>query len=78
MDLVPFYGMVVACNDNDDLRRLLPGVQRRILTYGTHDQSDFLISKCIAAAQRFCGAEQLSRQLSRNYAGRISSACFCA
>ena len=44
MDLVPFYGMVVACNDNDDLRRILPGVQRRILTYGTHDQSDFLIS----------------------------------
>ncbi len=44
MDLVPFYGMVVACNDNDDLRRLLPSVERRILTYGTHDQSDFLIS----------------------------------
>ncbi len=44
MDLVPFYGMVVACNDNADLRRILPGVQRRILTYGTHDQSDFLIS----------------------------------
>ena len=44
MDSVPFYGMVVACNDNDDLRRLLPAVQRRILTYGTHDQSDFLIS----------------------------------
>ena len=25
MDPVPFYGMVVACNDNDDLRRLLAG-----------------------------------------------------
>ncbi len=24
MDSVPFYGTVVACNDNDDLRRLLP------------------------------------------------------
>ncbi len=44
MDSVPFYGMVVACNDNDDLRRLLPSVQRRILTYGTHEQSDFHIS----------------------------------
>ena len=44
MDLVPFYGMVVACNDNEDLRRLLPAVQRRIVTYGTHQQSDFLIS----------------------------------
>src|SRR6201995_3894437 len=35
MNSVPFYGMVVACNDNDDLRRLLPGVQRRTITYGT-------------------------------------------
>ena len=24
IDHVPFYGMVVACNDNDDLRRILP------------------------------------------------------
>jgi UDP-N-acetylmuramate--alanine ligase len=44
MDRVPFYGMVVACNDNDDLRRLLPAVQRRILTYGTREGSDFRIS----------------------------------
>jgi UDP-N-acetylmuramate--alanine ligase len=44
MDRVPFYGMVVACNDNDDLRRLLPTVQRRILTYGTREGSDFHIS----------------------------------
>ncbi len=44
MDSVPFYGMVVACNDNDDLRRLLPAVQRRTLSYGTREGSDFHIS----------------------------------
>jgi len=44
MDRVPFYGVVVACNDNDDLRQLLPAVQRRILTYGTRKGSDFHIS----------------------------------
>jgi len=44
MDRVPFYGMVVACNDNDDLRRLLPAVRRRTLTYGTREGSDFYIS----------------------------------
>ncbi len=43
LDHVPFYGMVVACNDNDDLRRLLPAVRRRIVTYGTREGSDFLI-----------------------------------
>jgi UDP-N-acetylmuramate--alanine ligase len=43
MDRVPFYGMVVACNDDPVLRRLLPEVQRRTVTYGTKRGSDFLI-----------------------------------
>ena len=44
LDHVPFYGMVVACNDNEDLRRLLPAVRRRTVTYGTREGSDFLIT----------------------------------
>jgi UDP-N-acetylmuramate--alanine ligase len=43
MDRVPFYGMIVACNDDPLLRKLLPEVQRRTLTYGTRRGSDFLI-----------------------------------
>jgi UDP-N-acetylmuramate--alanine ligase len=43
MDRVPFYGMVVACNDDPMLRKLLPQVQRRIVTYGTKRGSDFSI-----------------------------------
>ncbi len=43
MDRVPFYGMVVACNEDPLLRRLLPEVQRRTVTYGTKRGSDFLI-----------------------------------
>jgi UDP-N-acetylmuramate--alanine ligase len=43
MDRVPFYGMIVACNDDPLLRRLLPHVQRRTVTYGTRRGSDFLI-----------------------------------
>ena len=43
MDRVPFYGMIVACNDDPLLRRVLPDVQRRIVTYGTKRGSDFLI-----------------------------------
>jgi UDP-N-acetylmuramate--alanine ligase len=41
MDRVPFYGIVVACHDDPLLRRLLPQVQRRVLTYGTRRGSDF-------------------------------------
>jgi UDP-N-acetylmuramate--alanine ligase len=43
MDRVPFYGMVVACNDDPVLRRMLPQIQRRTVTYGTRRGSDFHI-----------------------------------
>jgi UDP-N-acetylmuramate--alanine ligase len=43
MERVPFYGMVVGCNDDAGLRRLLPRVHRRVTTYGTSPGSDFLI-----------------------------------
>jgi UDP-N-acetylmuramate--alanine ligase len=43
MDRVPFYGMVVACWDNQPLRRLLPRVERRVVTYGLEDGADFRI-----------------------------------
>jgi len=32
---VPFYGLVVACLDDANVRRILPGVGRRLTTYGT-------------------------------------------
>jgi UDP-N-acetylmuramate--alanine ligase len=43
MDRVPFYGMVVVCNDDPMLRRMLPQIQRRTVTYGTRRGSDFHI-----------------------------------
>jgi UDP-N-acetylmuramate--alanine ligase len=67
MDSVPFYGMVVACSDNDDLRRLLAGVQRRTLTYGEREGSDFRISNLQ------CGRSRNGLTLSRfrvNYLGQ--------
>jgi UDP-N-acetylmuramate--alanine ligase len=43
MDRVPFYGMIVACNDDPILRRLLPKLKRRMVSYGTRKDSDFRI-----------------------------------
>ncbi len=43
MDRVPFYGMVVACWDNQPLRKLLPRVERRVVTYGLEDGADFRV-----------------------------------
>src|SRR5512140_2822599 len=43
MDRVPFYGMVVVCNDDERARSRIPRVQRRVMTYGMRDGSDFRI-----------------------------------
>src|SRR3954470_14313597 len=55
MDRVPFYGMVVACNDDERTRALLPRVERRVVTYGVRKDSDFLVSEFSAegSASRF-------------------------
>jgi UDP-N-acetylmuramate--alanine ligase len=44
MDRVPFYGIVVACNDDPMLRRLFPKIRRRMVSYGTPKDSDFRIT----------------------------------
>jgi UDP-N-acetylmuramate--alanine ligase len=43
MDRVPFYGIVVACNDDAMLRSVLPKLKRRMVSYGTRKGSDFRI-----------------------------------
>jgi UDP-N-acetylmuramate--alanine ligase len=70
MDRVPFYGMVVACNDNDGLRALLPRVQRRTVTYGTREGSDFRIgsSEVVPLSK---GAPPLSRQGPARHGGEV-------
>ena len=43
VDRVPFYGMVLLCNDDDRLRGLLSRLARRAITYGLSAGSDFRI-----------------------------------
>jgi UDP-N-acetylmuramate--alanine ligase len=44
MDRVPFYGAVTACVDNKLLRGILPGVRRRVFTYGESQDADYRLS----------------------------------
>lgn len=43
MDRVPFYGCCVACLDNPQLAAILPRVRRRVFTYGTTPEADFVV-----------------------------------
>ena len=61
MDRVPFYGMIVACNDDPLLRRLLPDVQRRTVTYGTKRGSDFLIRLGTTTLESIADSKALNR-----------------
>src|SRR5579859_3523997 len=61
MDRVPFYGMIVACNDDPLLRRLLPQVQRRTVTYGTKRGSDFLIKSEVTKREGSADSRPYSR-----------------
>ncbi|MBI2342432.1 MAG: UDP-N-acetylmuramate--L-alanine ligase [Deltaproteobacteria bacterium] len=37
---VPFYGVVVACSDHPEIKKLLPEISRKVVTYGI-DSGDF-------------------------------------
>jgi len=41
MNRVPFYGAVIACQDDERLCNLLPRLERRVITYGTSEASAF-------------------------------------
>jgi UDP-N-acetylmuramate--alanine ligase len=64
MDRVPFYGMLVLCNDDPVLRRLLPKIRRRMVTYGTRKGSDFLIRDGLwstgAGSERLTAGKELN------------------
>jgi UDP-N-acetylmuramate--alanine ligase len=38
---VPFYGMVIGCADDENVRALLGGIQRRIVRYGLGEEASF-------------------------------------
>jgi UDP-N-acetylmuramate--alanine ligase len=66
MDRVPFYGMVVACNDDDRTRALIPRVQRRVVTYGVREDSDFRITSESQEKRQAAGCLSLFRVSFRN------------
>ena len=37
---VPFFGSVILCIDNSGVQSIIPGVERKIITYGTSRQAD--------------------------------------
>jgi len=53
---VPFYGSVVICLDEPNVQAILPRVKRPVITYGTSNQADLVISdvKLNGLSSEFC------------------------
>lgn len=41
LNSIPFYGLVVACNDDNNVNKIIPTLNRRVVTYGTNNESDY-------------------------------------
>jgi UDP-N-acetylmuramate--alanine ligase len=60
---VPFYGSVVACADDPQLRAVLPRVTRRVITYGLESDAD--VSATGVALAPFSVSATVTRRASR-------------
>jgi UDP-N-acetylmuramate--alanine ligase len=43
---VPFYGAAILCLDDENVQRILPRINRRVVTYGVSAQADLRITSC--------------------------------
>lgn len=44
---VPFYGLVVLCSDDDNVRSIMPKIRRQMMTYGFNDNADVRASNVV-------------------------------
>jgi UDP-N-acetylmuramate--alanine ligase len=45
---IPFYGAAILCLDDENIQRILPAVNRRVITYGTSAQADLRVTHSAA------------------------------
>ncbi len=45
---IPFYGAAILCLDNENVQRILPSLNRRIVTYGETAQADLRVTQSVA------------------------------
>lgn len=45
IDILPFYGVAILCFDDENISRLLPKIQRRVITYGLSEQADLYATR---------------------------------
>ncbi len=55
MNRIPFYGVSVLCLDSVNVRSLLPQVRKRVITYGTTDDCEYVARDlCVIGMETMC------------------------
>ena len=49
---LPFYGLAIMCVDDPEVRRLLPGITRQVITYGSREEADVRAVDIVAEGQQ--------------------------
>jgi UDP-N-acetylmuramate--alanine ligase len=64
MNRVPFYGVSVLCLDSVNVRSLAPQVRKRVLTYGTTDDCDYVARDlCVIGMETMCDVIRSGQEL---------------
>jgi UDP-N-acetylmuramate--alanine ligase len=64
MNRVPFYGVNVLCLDSVNVRSLAPQVRKRVLTYGTTDDCDYVARDlCVIGMETMCDVVRSGQEL---------------
>ena len=69
LDRLPFYGMAVICNDDEQARGLIPRLLKRAVTYGTREGSDFCVRMLTKSNKS--DADEPTNRFSVAYAGKL-------
>ena len=65
---VPFYGLVIACVDDPVVAKMLPGLKRRVVTFGLSPQADISAQNVVVEG----GISQFTVFIKSDEAGRFS------
>jgi UDP-N-acetylmuramate--alanine ligase len=69
IDRLPFYGMAVVCIDDERVRRLIPSIAKRVVTYGVAADADFRIALLPAKPSR--SVRDPIHRFAVEYSGRL-------
>ena len=72
LNSIPFYGLVVACNDDHNVNKIIPNLNRRVITYGTNNDSDYCAKNIVYDGLSTTFDLYINNEFQRNFSLNMS------